>query len=108
MNTIELEQALNHLSDEEKMETIAYLNNSISKTWIGIDKNENVCGGEACIIRTRIPVWSLVSYKLKGWDEKKFLQNFPALRISDLSNAWMYYKLNQQEIDKAILENEDF
>ncbi|MBK8399194.1 MAG: DUF433 domain-containing protein [Leptospiraceae bacterium] len=108
MNTIKLEKALNHLSEEEKMEAIAYLNNSISKTWIVIDKNENVCGGEACIIRTRIPVWSLVSYKLKGWEEEKFLQNFSALRLSDLSNAWIYYKLNGQEIDKAILENEDF
>jgi uncharacterized protein (DUF433 family) len=50
----------------------------------------------------------LVSYKLKGWDDKKILINFPTLRASDISNAWLYYKLNQTEIDNAILENEEF
>ncbi len=108
MTAIELEQTLNDLSEEEKIEAIAYLNNSISKSWIGVEKNANVCGGDACIIRTRIPVWSLVSYKLKGWNDEKILDNFPTLRVSDLSNAWIYYKLNQKEISVAIEKNEDF
>ena len=108
MNTIELKQTLNHLSEEEKIEAISYLSNSFSQFWIGIEKNPIVCNGTACIIKTRIPVWSLVSYKLKGWDDKKILINFPTLRASDISNAWLYYKLNQTEIDNAILENEEF
>lgn len=27
-------------------------------TWPGIEKSPNIAGGAACIIRTRIPVWS--------------------------------------------------
>lgn len=108
MNILEIKQNLNLLSEEEKIETIFTLSYSITKSWIGIDKNQNVCGGDACIIRTRIPIWSLVLYKSKGWSENEILKNFPTLRKSDLYNAWIYYKLNKDEIDKAIQENEDF
>ncbi|HID64397.1 MAG TPA: DUF433 domain-containing protein [Anaerolineae bacterium] len=32
----------------------------------GIDSAANVCGGEPCIVRTRIPVWVLVQARRLG------------------------------------------
>lgn len=105
-NSQKIQETLHQLSEEEKLETIFLLSNTITKSWMGIEKNQSVCSGDACIIRTRIPVWSLVLYKRQGWQEETFLKNFPTLRQSDLANAWIYYKLNKEEIDKAITENE--
>ncbi|NEP91259.1 MAG: DUF433 domain-containing protein [Okeania sp. SIO2C2] len=36
----------------------------------GINKTPNVCGGDACVGNTRIPVWSLVSDRLQVKSQK--------------------------------------
>ncbi|HOY16854.1 MAG TPA: DUF433 domain-containing protein [Haliscomenobacter sp.] len=73
----------------------------------GIEKTPGVCGGSACIIRTRIPVWSLVNLKKLGFSDPELLQNYPSLRQQDLDNAWNYYILHDKEIDSEIRENEE-
>jgi uncharacterized protein (DUF433 family) len=70
-----------------------------------IEKTPNVCGGSACIIRTRIPVWTLVSFKKMGSSDSILLDSYPTLRQQDLNNAWAYYKANKKEIDTEIKEN---
>lgn len=72
----------------------------------GIEKSPGVCGGSACIIRTRIPVWLLVEARNAGASETQLLASFPALRSEDLDHAWAYYQANKAEIDQEILENE--
>ncbi len=72
----------------------------------GIEKTPGVCGGSACIIRTRIPVWLLVEARNAGASEPHLLASFPALRPEDLDHAWAYYRVNKEEIDQEILENE--
>ena len=55
-----------------------------------IEKQPDVAGGEACIVRTRIPVWVLENHRRLGWSEARLLENFLTLRAVDLVNAWAY------------------
>ncbi|MFM7437182.1 MAG: DUF433 domain-containing protein [Snowella sp.] len=71
-----------------------------------IQKTANVCGGDACIRNTRIPVWLLVSYQQQGLSDAKILEAYPTLNAVDLANAWIYAESHPQEITTAILENE--
>jgi uncharacterized protein (DUF433 family) len=71
----------------------------------GIEKTPGVCGGSACIIRTRIPVWSLVAWKKLGTQDDVLLKNYPTLIQQDLDNAWGYYLIYTDEIEHEIREN---
>jgi uncharacterized protein (DUF433 family) len=73
----------------------------------GIDKTEGVCGGEARIMRTRIPVWLLVRQKELGITDQEILSDYPTLREEDLHNAWNYYSTHKTEINNLIKENEE-
>jgi uncharacterized protein (DUF433 family) len=72
----------------------------------GIESRRDVCGGEACIVRTRIPVWLLVQARRLGSSESDLLQAYPTLRAEDLANAWAYARAHPREIDQQIQENE--
>jgi uncharacterized protein (DUF433 family) len=72
----------------------------------GIESTQSVCGGEPCIVRTRIPVWVLVQARRLGASEADLLQSYPVLRSEDLANAWAYYRLHREEIEQQIAENE--
>jgi uncharacterized protein (DUF433 family) len=78
----------------------------ISDSWPGIEKTPGVCGGSACIVRTRIPVWVLESHRCLGWTEAKILESYSTLRAADLVHAWAYVAARQQEIDEEIRQNE--
>jgi uncharacterized protein (DUF433 family) len=64
-------------------------------------------GGEACIRRTRIPVWGLVAWKQIGWTDDRLLANFEGLTQDDLDAAWAYYAAHPDEIDSAIRANDE-
>ena len=70
-----------------------------------INKTPNVCGGDACIGNTRIPIWSLVNDKKLGMSDGDILAAFPQISAMDLVNAWAYYAANSEEIEAAIREN---
>ena len=106
MNLIDLEPALTQLTRAEKASLLQRLVIDIGNAWPGIEKTSGVVGGEACIVRTRIPVWVLENYRRLGWREARILENFPTLRAVDLVNAWAYNDAHQQEIDQAIEMNE--
>lgn len=80
---------------------------SFSSEFPGIEKTPGVCGGVACIIRTRIPVRTLVSFKNMGLSDQNLLANYPSLLQQDLNNAWAYYQAFTDEIDLEIRENEE-
>ncbi len=61
-----------------------------------------VCGGNARIRDTRIPVWTLVSFRQQGASEEELLKNYPTLNHQDLEAAWSYYEQYPQEIDQLI------
>ena len=94
------------LSANEKAQVLELLAHELGGRWLGIEKNAGVAGGAACIVRTRIPVWTLEGYHRLGWSDERILANFPTLRASDLLNAWAYVSDHPQEIQEAISANE--
>jgi len=71
-----------------------------------IVKTSGVCGGAACLIRTRIPVLVLERMRQLGIADSAILENFPSLSPVDLAQAWSYVAKNQAEIEQEINENE--
>ena len=71
----------------------------------GIEFDPRVCGGSARIAGTRIPVWSLESWRRLGASDDEILRNHPSLQASDLLNAWQYVARHALEIDREISEN---
>lgn len=105
MTTVqELEARLSHLDEGEKVRLFQRLALELTHTWPGIEKTPGVQGGDACIVRTRIPVWTLEAYRRLGWDEAQLLASFPSLRPADLFYAWMYVAGNRDEIERALRE----
>jgi uncharacterized protein (DUF433 family) len=72
----------------------------------GIEKTHGVCGGDARIAGTRIPVWQLVEARSLGASEAQLLSDYPNLRAEDLVSAWSYERSHREEIERAIHQNE--
>ena len=72
----------------------------------GIEYDPRVCGGSARVAGTRIPVWSLESWRRLGTSDAEILRSYPSLQPSDLSNAWSYVSKHPMEIGREIQENE--
>ena len=101
----QLTTLVSKLSSVKKAQLLYSISKDLGDIFPGIEKTVNVCGGSACIIRTRIPVWTLVSFKKMGMNDISLLAAYPALRQQDLIHAWAYYKANKHEIDTDIQEN---
>ena len=102
-----IESLIAQLSLADKAKLLYQMARDLGETFPGIEKTDGVCGGSACIIRTRIPVWTLVAFKKEGVNEAMLLKSYPTLRMQDLNNAWAYYKANKKEIEQEIKENEE-
>ena len=72
----------------------------------GVEKNQGVMGGAACIRQTRIAVWLLEQARRQGVSEVDLLRNYPGLTARDLVNAWEYVGSHQEEVENQIRENE--
>jgi uncharacterized protein (DUF433 family) len=108
MKTLEqIEQMLPDLTRAEIAELAKKVVQSLGESLPGIESTTDVCGGEPCIVRTRIPVWILVQSKRLGMSETDILRSYPTLRAEDLTNAWAYERLHREEIDRQIAENEN-
>jgi uncharacterized protein (DUF433 family) len=107
MTLQELEKQLRTLSAAEKAQAIKVLTLDLTNTWPGIEKRSGIAGGEACIVRTRVPVWVLEGYRRVGWSEARILENFPTLRAADLVNAWGYADAHPGEMEDAIRQNQE-
>ena len=66
-----------------------------------------MCGGDARISTSRIPILSLVNYRLLGANDVRILQEFPHLSAADLANAGAYAEAHPEEIEAAIARNEE-
>jgi uncharacterized protein (DUF433 family) len=71
-----------------------------------VEKTPGVCGGDARIAGTRIPVWQLVEARNLGVSEAQLLIDFPRLTARNLVDAWAYASENPEEISAAIHDNE--
>lgn len=106
MTLKELEQQLLALNPNEKVQVIQLLAQSLGSNWQGIEKTPRVCGGEARITKTRIPVWVLVEAQSLGYSDSDLLISYPTITATDLANAWIYAKAHPDEIELAIERNE--
>lgn len=109
MNALQAaEKLLTQLNFTEKAQLLEWVARDlkIANAHIGIEKTPDVCGGVARIVRTRIPVWTLVQIKKLGVLENEILKAYPTLRLEDLDSAWAYYNANKEEIEAQIVENE--
>ncbi len=99
-------QSLSQLTQSEKALLLEWLMVEVGLPPRGIDSTADVLGGEARIVRTRIPVWVLVQARRLGTTNAELLQSYPTLRDEDLENAWVYARMHREEIDQQILQNE--
>jgi uncharacterized protein (DUF433 family) len=106
MNTV-AENTISTLSRGEKVELLQWLVKDLGDSFAGIESAPNVCGGTACIVRTRIPVRVLENARRQGVTESELLQDYPALTAQDLANAWAYVRSHREEIEREIIENEE-
>ncbi len=102
----ELEEIIGGLSRSEKAQVLQWIARDLGETFPGIDSAPDVLGGSARIVRTRIPIWTLVQARRLGVSEADLLRSYPTLRAEDLANAWAYARLHRDEIDQEIAENE--
>jgi len=101
----QVRELIPELSPGEKAQALQWLAKDIGNVFPGIESTPGVCGGDPCIVRTRIPVWLLVEAKQAGSSESDILRAYPALRAADLANAWAYYLTHKVEINQQIVEN---
>ena len=106
VNLSDFEKLLPALSRGEKAQILKWVVRDLDDDYPGIDSRPDVCGGEPCIVRTRIPVWLLEQARRLGTSEQALLSAYPSLRAEDLVNAWAYVRSHLAEIDEQIRENE--
>lgn len=102
----EAEKLLAAMTRAEKAQLLQWVVHDLGDTAVGIESTPGVCGGEPCIVRTRIPVWILEQARRLGTRETDLLRAFPTLRAEDLVNAWAYVRAHREEIDRQIRDNE--
>lgn len=107
MTLKKLEAQLLALNLTEKAEAIQILTKSLSNGSQGITKTPGVCGGDACVANTRLPIWLFVSLRRQGTTDAELLKFYPYLSAADLVNVWAYADANSKEIEQAIRENEE-
>lgn len=103
----EIERAIPSLTAGEKAQLLQVVARGMTDAFPGIDSTPGVCGGEPCIVRTRIPVWLLERARRLGVSEAVLLESYPTLRAEDLANAWAFVQSHRREIDEQIRANEE-
>lgn len=102
----ELESQLLSLSLADKVKAIQVLAKSLGSHLRGIESTPGVCGGDARIATTRIPVWVLVEARENGYGDADLLTSYPTLTAANLADAWAYAKAFPEEIERTIQRNE--
>lgn len=97
---------LARMKQAEKAQVLRWIVQDLGEAFPGIESQSGVCGGDPCIVRTRIPVWVLVRARQLGSSEADLLRAYPTLRAEDLVNAWAYYRAHREEIERQIREHE--
>ncbi len=80
----DFEKLLPSLSPGEKAQLLKWVVRDLSDAFPGVDSRPEVCGGEPCIVRTRIPIWLLEQARRLGTSEQELLTAYPSLRAEDL------------------------
>lgn len=106
MTLQELEAQILALNPTEKAEALQILTQGLSHGSRRIVKTPGVMGGDACLDRTRLPVWLFVSLRRQGANDAELFNNYPQLTAADLVNVWAYAEAHPDEIEAALAEQE--
>jgi uncharacterized protein (DUF433 family) len=73
-----------------------------------ISKKPEVCGGKACIDRTRIRVMDVVALQSQGYAVEEMLEHFDSrpLTPAEVYSALAYYHDHKQEIEASFAAEE--
>lgn len=78
----------------------------VKNAWI--QKTAEICGGDACVRNTRIPVWSLVVAQRLGVADADLLHYFVTpLSAADVEAAFAYFEKHPEEIEEEIRLNRE-
>jgi uncharacterized protein (DUF433 family) len=81
---------------------------SLKTTAERIVKREGVCGGDACVHGTRIPVWSIIESWRFGVTEAELPMHFTtSITPEDVQAAFGYFRAHPEEIEEAIQKNQE-
>ena len=83
-----VEKLLASMNRAEKAQILQWVVRDLGDAFPGIDSKPDVSGGEACIVGTRIPVWTLVRARQVGLSDGEILSAYLTLRAEDVANAW--------------------
>lgn len=103
----DIRDAVLHLPKGDQVRILTLVALEVADAHPGIDFQDNVCGGSARIIRTRIPVWLLEALRRGGKTDAELLAAYPSLTAEDLANAWNYARTHREEMDREIAANGD-
>jgi len=101
-----VEDLLPSLTRAEKAQLLRAVVQDLDDAFPGVEAVPGVCGGDPCIVRSRIPVWVLEQARRIGSREEDLLRSYPSLRAEDLANAWAFVRSHRAEIDEQIRQNE--
>ena len=108
MSTLdEAQRLLSQMTPAEKAQVLQWVARDLGDAFPGIESTPGVCGGEPCLVRTRIPVWVLARARELGTSEAELLAAYPTLRAEDLTNAWAYWRVHKEEIEDQVRQNEE-
>src|SRR6266581_1924561 len=99
---LQAEKLLAEMTRAEKAQLLQWTARDLADAHPGIESTPGVCGGEPCIVRTRIPVWVLEQARRLGVSEADLLRSYPTLRAEDLANAWASVRSHREEITRQI------
>jgi uncharacterized protein (DUF433 family) len=80
----EIAQAVRTLSTAEKAQLLQWISHDLGQAFPGIESTPGVCGGEPCIVRTRIPVWLVQHMRNQRATDPDILYNFPLAVVEEL------------------------
>ena len=103
----QVEKLLSEMTPAEKAQVLQAVVRELGDAFPGIESTPGVCGGDPCLVRTRIPVRALEQYRRQGLSDAEILRAYPSLRAEDLANAWAFVRSHKDEIERQIRENED-
>lgn len=100
-----MQELLSRLSRAEKAVLVREVVQDLGGAFPGIESTPGVCGGEPCVVRTRIPVWLLEAGRREGLTDAALLAAYPTLRAEDLVNARAYARAHRAEVEEQIQAN---
>jgi len=102
----QVEKLLSEMTPAEKAQVLQAVVRELGDAFPGIESTPGVCGGDPCLVRTRIPVRALEQYRRQGLSDAEILRAYPSLRAEDVANAWAFVRAHKDEIERQIRENE--